>query len=235
MSVVSLLRTHNQQTNQPTTYVSIRVTVSHSMIDSIIRVLSNEDWYIIYPHYGKNKDNEHFHVLVPGSSAGDRERFRNAFKRASDLDVSGNKSISAKLQDNTVSCGIQYCSREGTDPYVKGDLVSEWICAAPKWVESTKVGKRKRDDDGVIKLTCVNHVQLAFEYWKKNNLHGDDLCEVVRRMLDTGEYMADANWMRQGAPDFLIDVFKESCEAGRLTWKAMSVRGGLWKPPRQTW
>lgn len=234
MSVVSLLRTHNQQTNQPTKYVSIRVTTPHTNLEKLVRVVDNEEWYIIYPHFGKDKDNEHFHVLVPGSSERDRERFRNAFKRAGDLNLSGNKSISVKFQDNTLSSGIQYCAREGTAPSVKGDNVSEWIDAAPKWVEK-KNGKRKRDDDGVIKLTCVNHVALAFEYWKKNNLHGDDLCEVVRRMLDSGEYSADANWMRQGAPDFLIDVFKESCEAGRLTWKAMSCRGGLWKPPRQTW
>lgn len=238
MTEVSLLRTHFQQTNQPTiptTYISIRITLPHSEIDKITRVFDTDSWYIIYPHFGGKKDNEHFHILVPGNGPKCAERYRSRIKRADNLGLSGNKCLSVKSQDNTVCCGIQYCSREGTEPVVKGDHVSEWIALSPKWVSKSTGVKRKRDDDGPIKLTCVNHVTLAFEYRREKGLLGNDLCEVVRRMLDSGDYVVDANFMRSGAPDFLIDVFKDSVEAGRVTWKAMSCRGGLWKPPRQGW
>lgn len=217
----------------PTTYISIRITVPHAMADSVIAVIAKEEWYIMYPHTGSVTEKEHFHVFVPGCGKSDCERYRLAFKRSAGFTVYGNRTISVKSQDNGLCRAISYGAKEKTEPYVKGDFVSEWINASPAWVQ--KVGKRKRNADGVITLTCINHVQLAFEYRKANNLHSDDLCEVVRRMICSGEYMVDANFMRSGAPDFLIDVFKEACENGELKWKPLCCRLGLWKPPRQTW
>jgi hypothetical protein len=42
-------------------YVSIRITTPKNWND-IENVVNNVEWYISYPHIGKNGNNPHFHV-----------------------------------------------------------------------------------------------------------------------------------------------------------------------------
>ena len=84
-----------------------------------------------------------------------------------------------------------------------------------------------------IKLTCNNHMRLAWLYRKEHNLKTKHLEDVVAHMLNNGYYL-DGGFAKGGAPDFYLEVFGQSCEIGRLTWKSQNTRN-LWRAPRQTW
>jgi len=215
----------------PTGYISLRLTMKHEDWPLIAReVINDSEWYISYPHYGKNRDNEHFHVFLPGGRT-ESEKYRN---RAKKLGYSGNKHVSIKCHENGLSCAIQYGSRENTEPFAKGDNVQEWIENAPKWVQVDKasmLGKRGRVDPEGIKLTSVNHLRLAWEYRKKQRFPNDTLPGVIASMLDAGYYICPA-FARQGVPDFYKDVFADSVKCGRLQWKSQIKQWSmhLWRP-----
>jgi hypothetical protein len=72
-------------------YVSFRMTTPKKW-EELEFVVEGFDWYISYAHIGKNGDNPHFHVAVPGAKA-ELERIRKRVKTAG---LSGNKCFSGK-------------------------------------------------------------------------------------------------------------------------------------------
>lgn len=226
-------RPTNQPTNQqptlsaPCTYVSMRVTIAHNRWSEVENLLKDCEWYISYPHVGKNKDNEHFHIFVGAKVRADCEKYRKRFKS---LSLSGNKCICVKLYENTIYKGIQYASREGTEPIVKGDVHS-WISEAPPWLDHRKISGSKRkvpDDELGIKLTVSNVLYKAWNYKQEKGLHSDDLLTVTCHMLSNGYYLCP-QFAKGAAPDFYISVFKDSCQAGHLVWQPSTLVGQLFR------
>jgi hypothetical protein len=111
-------------------YVSFRMT-SPKNWEELENVVDGFDWYISYRHIGKNGDNPHFHVAVPGAKA-ELERIRKRVKTAG---LFGNKCFSGKPMQNSVLQFIQYASREETQPNIRGE-VQQWIDAAPRWIQA---------------------------------------------------------------------------------------------------
>lgn len=209
----------------PTTYVSIRVTTPHSNWPAVEKLVEDADWYICYPHSGKNGNNEHFHVFVTGGTACDREKYRKRFKTAG---FSGNKFIGVKLFENGITSAISYGAREGTEPITKGDECAQWIAESPEWVEQ-RAGKKRRPTDEYVELSCKNLMKLAFEYRSNENILSTDLPFVMEHMLNSGFYVMSPTLMRQGAPLWMIDVFQHSCEVGRVEWKNQIWRSGVFR------
>lgn len=233
----------NRPTNQPTTnqttlgqwledaeipvqYLSIRLTIAHEKWKEICEpCFDDAEWYISYPHSGKNGNNEHFHVFVNGCTAADRERYRKRFKK---LGFVGNQHISVKLCENGVTSAITYGARESTQPITKGTLVQRWIDSAPAWVEQ-RAKSKKRARDEVIQLTCVNMMKLAFEFHRQNKVKRDELDWTLRLMLNSGEYVFAPTLVRQGAPIWYQDVFKESVKLGKLEWNPRYFSKGIFR------
>ena len=93
---------------------------------SYFSCFSDVEWYISYPHMGKNGNNPHFHVRLPADGPKDIERIRKRIKTAG---YTGNKQFSIKYMQIGVQCGIQYCSREGTTPTLVWDhIASSPVC-----------------------------------------------------------------------------------------------------------
>jgi len=221
----------NQPTNQPTTYASLRVTIPHTEIGPVLEKFQDCEWYIAYPHVGKFKSNEHFHIFLPAVDRKDVERYRRRMKI---MGLTGNAKFSIKFMENVLKHGIQYASKEGTMPLMKGALVEEWITDAPEWEETTK--KRKFDpkqDENGIKLTANNLLRRAFFYRKDKGAktgvrQPKDIAMVISEMTEDGYYI-DAALARQGVPDFYKDLFSDSCDTGKLSWGVTYVNT-LFKP-----
>lgn len=158
-------------------YTSTRITVKHAMLQTMIdKVFYDAEWYICYPHFGKHGDNEHFHIFSPATDKSGHERLR---KRVKDSFGTGNKYVSVKSCKNGISCAIQYGSREGTQPTIRGD-VQQWIDDAPAWIPgASDKKKRKRnvtheDSDGEwesgIRVNMYNLVDVAVRYYKRKRL-----------------------------------------------------------------
>lgn len=136
----------NQPTNQgptdempvPEFYLSSRVTIAHDKVGDVKNVFHDYE-YIIYPHTGGVTGKQHFHVYVPLESSDDAtakrhtERIRKRFRDG--LGLSGNGNFSIKRYDNGLLKGIQYGSKEGTDPIVSNDRMSDYVKRAPAWVD----------------------------------------------------------------------------------------------------
>lgn len=175
-TVESVVARQHARTPAPLQYVTCRVTVPHSYWEHLEKeVFSNYEWYISYPHSGKTKKNEHFHVFLPYGDKASIERLRRALKR---FGISGNKCVSIKPMENGVAFAIKYGSREKTQPHFKGDGVSEWIADAPEWSDA-KLGeqlnpdKRKREDPNGIMVTPRNFLYLCWEYRSKKYFYCD--------------------------------------------------------------
>ncbi len=80
--------------------------------EELVQIVEGFDWYISYPHIGKNGNNPYFHVAVTGAKA-EIERIRSRVKTAG---LFGNKCFSGKPMQNSILQFIQYASREETEP-----------------------------------------------------------------------------------------------------------------------
>lgn len=229
-------------THQPTNqlpelqnYVSFRLTAPHNRWDEIVeKVLTGFAWYIGYPHIGKNGNNPHFHVAVPGSQV-DAERIRKRIKIGG---FNGNKCFSVKCMQNSILSYIQYASREETQPITRGP-VQQWIDGAPRWVQanlldnlnpdraSTKVRK------GAIMLTSARFLYQCWK-WRQDRKRFDikkiDDCimYMLEEMDDEGEprYIISPEWARKGMPTFYEQVFKDSVAKGCITFRGSKA---IWK------
>lgn len=228
-------RQTNRQEHPCNEYLSIRVTIEHSRIDDLLEnVFKEEEWLILYPHIGKETEKEHVHVFIPGG-VGDAEKYRKRLKR---YGFDGNRHYSVKSCKNGILQAIQYGSKEGTDPVLRGVHVHDWVASAPKWVErkqrnmyqfTDREPKRIKYDPEGIKVTQNNFLRLAFEYSKEKNVRKeddemeDDIVVVMSMMFEDGYYL-DPQLARNGVPPFYKCVFRESVHKGKITWSTPFVR-----------
>lgn len=234
----TLVSCSNSPTNQPEllgpqTYVSLRVTIGHDEWEIVETCVYDVSWYISYPHLGKDGNNPHWHVLLPGSDKRDVEKFRKRLKKSG---LSGNRQLSVKLCENGVLQGISYCAKERTTPKTRGP-VDEWIDKAPRWMNANlgvnlnpktqSRSKLMRDDsvDGMIPITSRGCMYMVWKYRRDVLVRDGDrkkytkMADVVLHMLDSLKYYIAPEFARSGLPDFYADVFEESCREGRLTFK----------------
>jgi len=229
-------------TGQPTNqlpnlqnYVSFRITTPHERWDELEeKILIGFDWYIGYPHIGKNGNNEHFHVAVPGLAV-DAERIRKRIKTGG---FHGNKCFSVKCYQSSILSYIQYASREETAPIIRGP-VQHWIDAAPRWVQANLLDNLNPDRaaakvrKGAIMLTSARMLYQIFK-WRKDRKRfelrkiEDCLMYMLEEMDDEGEpkYIISPEWARKGMPKFYEEVFKDSCERGCITFRQSKA---IWK------
>ena len=205
----------DDQPDQPTNlveseileYVSIRITTPRKWED-IENLVNDFEWYISYPHIGKNGNNPHYHIAVPGNGKV-LERIR---KRIKDAGLHGNKCFSGTCYQNSILQYIQYTSREETQPYIKGNVQS-WIDKAPRWIQANLLDNLNpargvpKPRKGGIMLTSA---RMLYQIWKwrqerrRFDLHKieDCLMYMLEEMDDEGEpkYFISPEWARRGMP-----------------------------------
>lgn len=221
----AFIGTYLANSEVPTIYLSLRVTTPHNTWDTLVKPhIDDASWYISYPHSGKNGNNEHFHVFLSGVTASDRERYRKRFRSAG---FTGNQHVSLKLMQNGVTSAITYGAREGTEPICKGPLCASWIRDAPEWVEQR--ASKKRSGDDFIELTCKNLIKVAFEFHRQEKLKTTCLAKTMQIMLERGVYVMSPTLVRQGAPNWYLELFRESVETGKLSWNAEVWKTGVFR------
>lgn len=210
--------TANQPTNQPTElelpeeYASLRITIEHTKYAELHdKVLFDLEWYISYPHTGKNRSNEHYHVFF---QSGITERLR---KRIKDNFGSGNKQFSFKSFKNGLASGIQYGSKEGTRPYYVGDECPEWILSAPPWEQRNAAGvnagingKPPRNPDHFKQITYSNMEKVCMRYRNDNGIKSTDLSHVLAHMHRNG-WRLQVTVLRNGIPSQFFEEFTAQC------------------------
>ncbi len=176
----------HQLSNQPTgqqelqNYVSFRLTTGKKW-DELVDLVEGFECYISYAHIGKNGNNPHFHVGVPGSK-GELERIR---KRVTTAGLRGNKCFNGKLMQNSVLSFITYAAREFTNPDTRGELQS-WIDTVPVWVQTNLVdnlnpirgGKPRK---GAILITSTKVLYQVWRWRKEHKRH--DLREIDKCLI----------------------------------------------------
>ena len=108
-------------------------------------------------------------MLLPGSDNRPTEKFRFRLKKSG---FSGNTQFSIKRLENGLSQGIQYCSREKTEPITHGD-VAEWIASAPRWLEANlrknlapKAKSKAPRDESTDNMTPITSKGVLYQCWK---------------------------------------------------------------------
>lgn len=222
MSETTYCLATNQPTNQlPTTdlpeeYTSLRITIPHSVYPELHEnVLFDLDWYISYPHTGKNRNNEHYHVFF---EHGITERIR---KRIKTHYGDGNKQFSFKSFKNGLTSGIQYGSKEGTTPYIVGPHCNEWIACAPKWEHrnaaliNAGINKRPVKEDHFRIITYTNMEKLCLRYRNQNGLKTTDLAQVLAHMHEH-DYRLQITVLKNGIPSTIFEQFQKACSGGTI-------------------
>lgn len=216
-------------------YVSMRITIKHASWEHVRdNVLKGEEKYISYPHFGKNGNNEHFHVFVPGG-ARVAKKLRERCKK---LNLFGNQQLSIKCLKNGILQAISYGAREGTEPFVHGSGVSEWVQRAPEWQHADLQKQLNPRGRGMpkeyegIQITQRNFLKMTWKYRKDNNLHSDDLTDIWLHMFANGYDLAPA-FAKGGMPTFYLDVFKEACTKD-IHGREVGLNAG-WRGTKFTW
>ena len=62
----------------------------------------------------------------------------------------------------------------------------------------------------------------------------EDIEDVLCRMFDDGYYLCP-QFAKTGMPDFYKDVFKDSCQLGRLTFRFAKSKWSLFRPVNSRW
>jgi hypothetical protein len=134
---------------------------------------------------------------------------------------------------NSVTSFITYAAREFTEPNFKGP-VQQWITDAPVWIQANLLenlnpgrGIGAKPRKGAILITST---KVLYQVWrwrkdrKRNDLREIDKClmYMLEEMDDDDEpkYMIAPEFARRGIPTFWKDVFKDSCEKGKISFKA---------------
>lgn len=204
-------------------YISVRVTLPHDLFPELRdSVFQDYEEYVAYAHLGKSKDNPHFHILIPaGKATADslRQRLRRHFS------ASGNKCYSVKSYDNGIGSGIQYCSREGSDPIVRGPGMYSCIAAAPKWVDRDRnmyhymkdgAKRRKVDEMHFYVITFRNIEKVTLDYRKRKGIKSDQLEETLTAM-HADNWRLDRQLTERGIPATVYDEFTAKCH-GHTSW-----------------
>lgn len=224
MSETTYCLATNQPTNQPVTgttdipeeYTSMRITIAHSRFQELHdNVLHDLSWYISYPHTGKDRSNEHYHVFFV---AGITERLR---KRVKSYFGPGNGVAMFKSFKNGLTSGIQYASKEGSLPYIVGSECDEWIACAPPWVQrnaaliNAGINQRQVKEDHFRIITYTNMEKLCLRYRNQNGLKTKDLAEVLAHMHENG-YRLQYTVLKNGIVSTVYEQFTKACDGGTI-------------------
>lgn len=176
----------------------------HDHVNDIAKVIT-EYPYIAYAHRGKSNNNPHFHVLVLApASPTIVERYRKRIKAT--LLVTGRR-LAARGYTNGLDKGIQYCSREGTEPTLSHpDTLRPYIEAAPAWVPGqqgipapTKDGKWL-DRDWL--LSYNNLVAVAVRFTHERGLQEHSLKKIVKLLITDTKWRPSKMLISGGVPEF---------------------------------
>lgn len=193
----------NQPTGQPSDYVSIRLTIGEKQFERF-QSFMNDVLYIAYPHKGRKGDNPHYHVLVLDDKP---EKYRKRIK--DNLGLVGNKYVSIKFLKNGLYQGIQYCSRELTEPIVSDDSLRDYIAASPPWIQQTiktdaSTGKCTDKD---WQLGYTNLVTVAVKHARDNSMIDHSLKQVVADLIAKTKWRPSKYLINGGVPEFYENDF----------------------------
>jgi len=188
-------------------YLSIRVTVKHTDVTKLLRDVFDSTDYICYKHTGIRTKKEHVHILVPNLEI--VQKLRTRLLRAG---YKGNESFSIKTFKNGLSCGIQYASKEATEPIYVGEF-EDIIRDAPKWVQKSVHSYYSTDDKPDAKLrdwnlNYGNLVAQAVRYAKCNKLGEAGLETVVKHMIQNTKWRPIKQMYQNGVPSHYILDFQ---------------------------
>lgn len=204
------------------TYYSFRLTISHSRVSELLECLSDVSEYIIWPHKGKNGDNDHYHIAVPSPPNKFDDKMR---KRISTKFGKGNGTYSGKYQTNSLTDFIHYCKHESAVPITHGDL-DKWerlISEAPDYLpladykKATGHIEKRREKLGDPMLTFSNVVKQAYIYRTKAGLKSTDLKEVLSHMLANTDWVPSRDMLSKGLDMYHHVMFQHRCERGFKT------------------
>lgn len=216
---MSISQTDRQtDTDIPTDYLSIRLTVEHLRWPDVMTILEDVEVYMAWPHKGKDGENEHFHILIPDTGRKFCDVMRNRIKRKFGDGRGGNGLFSIKNQSNGLLAGIQYCGHEDTTPYTKGPECSRWIEEAPKWVEptpkltQTRIGEKRKPvhEDHFREITYRNMLKVCLRFRADRKLETRSLGKVLE-LLHKENYFLNVQVLRQGIPSTFFDEFEARC------------------------
>lgn len=195
-------------------YLSVRVTCAHIDMKRMLERIFSGFKYICYPHKGSKTNKEHVHVLIPDPENNTGKNIKDRLTRAG---YKGNESFSVKGMKNGILQGIQYASRENTDPIVEGGL-GHLIEMAPEWqhrqtnmhkyyaVEDDDEKKSRKVRDW--QLTYSNLVPQAVMYYKKHKLDTTSLKNVVKHMMHHTKWKPSVAMIKGGVPQFYQEDFE---------------------------
>lgn len=192
----------NQPTDQPTEYVSIRLTIGSTQFERFQSIMTDVP-YIAYPHTGKKGNNPHYHILVLDTKP---EKYRKRIK--DNLGLTTNKYVSLKLLKNGLYAGIQYCAREHTEPIVSDPSLLDHVQAAPVWVQQTLPStSTKKCTDKDWQLTYCNFVSVAVEHAREHSLIEHSLKQVVEDLMSKTKWRPSKYMLSGGVPAFYEQDF----------------------------
>lgn len=201
-------------------YVSIRVSVPHSEWSKIESdVLLDGVEYIAYPHVGSKTHVEHFHIFIPTDDSKRVDMYRKRVHRAFPDLSGGNKLVSAKFMQNFISNAVTYGSKEGTQPYTRGDWTAKLIETAPAWEHQNigkfctgrKPGSRPRDPDHFLLITPRNIERLTLRFRKEHGISSTDLADTLTVMYNH-EYRLAEVFYRNGIQKCYFELFERACK-----------------------
>lgn len=202
------------------TYVSIRISVPHASWSKIESdILQDGVEYIAYPHIGTKTHVEHFHIFIPTDDSKKVDMYRKRVSRAfSDLEP-GNKLVSAKFMQNYLVNAVTYGSKEGTEPYTRGDWTADLIQKAPAWepqglgkfMTGRKTVSRPRDPDHFLLITPRNIERSSLRFRKEQGITSTDLADTLSEMDKHGYRLAEC-FFRNGIQKCYFEFFERACQ-----------------------
>lgn len=219
----TLVSDPNKQTNKHTYehYLSVRVTVKHENVSSFLRAVFDNVDYICYKHKGVRTKKEHVHVLVPDVDI--VQKIRTRLARAG---YKGNESFSIKTFHNGLSSGIQYASKENTEPIYVGEF-EDIIRDSPKWVQKDMYSYTERSSVDMKKLrdwqlSYTNVVPVTVRYVQDNNLTSLSFFDAIDHLMDHTNWKISDKIQRCGIGPFQISDYERrlgKCEKRDTSWK----------------
>lgn len=202
-------------------YLSVRVTVKHSDVQRLLDTVFSTTDYICYKHRGVRTHKEHVHVLVP-----DIEKHQSLRCKLSRAGYKGNGEFSIKKFDNGLSKGIQYASKEGTEPIYSGDF-EEIIANAPKWVQKDMYTYTERPGAEYKKmrdwqLTYTNVVPVVVRYVQDTGNTHLSFFDAIDFVMDKTNWRLCDKILHCGIGPFHISDYEKRIGRGTkfdTTWK----------------
>lgn len=189
----------------PTTYLSMRVKLDHKYLKSLQELFHDVEYLCIVEH-GRDTQNEHFHICLPGPN--DQRTCDKYRKRVRDkFGGRGNEFCSIKRFDNGLRSFMFYCLHEGTSPRYENLI---WKSIADDVKENGHFQKQGRVDvhmnieggynkkDRNWVLTYSNLVVQAVRHRRIAKLQTDSLKVVVKDMIKTTKWRPTREMYKNG-------------------------------------